>query len=160
MIHHMSIDAHNPLRVASALAEIWHGKVYKFLISGSYLVMPFDSHGTHIVVLQKGDGWVPGSDTESALIRQVQASNLVSMHAAISVPTTPEQIEQIGQREGWRVLARLQGEGAPFSVIEVWVENRILFEFLSPEFVPQYLQTMQPEAIAQILGQPIEPVLV
>jgi hypothetical protein len=160
MIHHISIDAHNPFQVASALAEIWHGKVYQFFAPGSYLVMPFDNHGTHIVVLQKDDGWVPGSDTESALIRQIQPSNLMSMHAAISVPTTPEQIEQIGQREGWRVLPRYQGEGAPFSVIEVWVENRILFEFLPPEFVPQYLQTMQPEAIAQILGQPIEPVLV
>jgi hypothetical protein len=36
-----------------------------------------------------------------------------------------------------------------------WVENRILFEFLPSEFVSQYLQTMQPKAIAQILGQPI-----
>jgi hypothetical protein len=160
MIHHISIDAHNPLQVASALAEIWHSKAYKFLAPGSYLVMPFDPHGTHIVVLQKDDGWIPGSDAESALIRQNQPSNFVSMHAAISVPTPPEQIEQIGQREGWRVLTRLQGANAPFSVIEFWVENRILFEFLPSEFVHQYLQTMQPEAIAQILGQPIEPVLV
>jgi hypothetical protein len=157
MIHHISIDAHNPFQVASALAEVWQGKVYKFLAPGSYLVMHFDNHGTHIVVLQKDDGWIPGSDAESALIRQTQPNHFVSMHAAISVPTSPEQIEQIGQREGWRVLPRYQ---APFSVIEFWVENRILFEFLPPKFIPQYLQTMQPEAIAQILGQPIEPVLV
>jgi hypothetical protein len=32
----------------------------------------------------------------------------------------------------------------------------ILFEFLPPEFESQYLQTMQPEKIAQILGEPIQ----
>jgi hypothetical protein len=40
------------------------------------------------------------------------------------------------------------------------VENRILFEFLPPEFVPQYLQTMRLEVIEQMMGQPIEPVAV
>jgi hypothetical protein len=79
---------------------------------------------------------------------------LVAIHAAISVSTTQQQIEQIGQREGWRVLTRKQGD-APFSLIEFWVENRILFEFLPPEFVPEYLQIMQTNAIEQILGQPI-----
>ena len=155
MIHHISIDAHNPLRVANVLAEILAGKVYKFLIPGSYLVIPFDRYGTHIVVFKEGDVWASGNDTESAKVLQTEPTNLVSMHAAISVPTPCRQIEQIGQREGWRVLTRKRGDNVPFSAIEFWVENRILFEFLPPEFVPQYLQTMQPEAIAQILGQPI-----
>jgi hypothetical protein len=56
--------------------------------------------------------------------------------------------------------ARKQGDVVLFSVIEFWVENRILFEFLPPEFVPQYLQTMQLEVIEQMMGQPIEPVAV
>jgi hypothetical protein len=160
MIHHISIDAHNPLRVASALAEILNGKVYKFLIPGGYLVMPYDHNGTHIVVLKKGDVWAPGADIESAKIRQTAPANYVSSHVAISVPTTLQQIEQIGQREGWRVLTRKQGDTVPFSAIEFWVENRILFEFFLPEFLPQYLQTMQPEAIEQMMGQPIQPVSV
>ena len=155
MIHHISIDAHNPLGVANVLAEILAGKVYKFLIPGSYLVIPFDHYGTHIVVFKEGNVWVLGNDTESAKVMPTEPSNLVSMHAAISVPTPCQQIEQIGQREGWRVLTRKRGDNVPFSAIEFWVENRILFEFLPPEFVSQYLQTMQPEAIAQILGQPI-----
>ncbi len=155
MIHHISIDAHNPLGVANVLAEVLNGKVYKFFPPGSYLVIPFDHYGTHIVVLKEGNVWVLGNDTESAKVMPTEPTNLVSMHAAISVPTPCQQIEQIGQREGWRVLTRKQGNNVPFSAIEFWVENRILFEFLPPEFAPQYLQTMQPEAIAQILGQPI-----
>lgn len=155
MIHHISIDAHNPLQVARVLAEIMNGKVYKFLIPGSYLVMPFDNYGTHIVVFKEGDVWVPGADTEAAKIYQTTPINFVSTHAAISVPTTQQQIERIGQRQGWRVLTRDQGD-APFSAIEFWVENRLLFEFFPPEFETQYLQTMQPEMIEQLLGKPIQ----
>lgn len=156
MILHISIDAHNPLLVASALAEILHGKVYKFLIPGSYLVMPFDNYGTHIVVFKEGDVWAPGTDDKPAQVFQTAPTKLVATHAAMAVPSTQQQIEQIGQREGWRVLTRKQGDGVPFSAIEFWVENRILFEFFSPEFVRQYLRTMQPDAIKQILGQPIQ----
>ncbi|NJL43358.1 MAG: hypothetical protein HC935_08760, partial [Pseudanabaena sp. SU_2_4] len=82
-----------------------------------------------------------------AQVLSAEPTNLVANHTAIAVPTTQEQIEQIGQRQGWRVLTRKQGEGVPFSAVEFWVENRILFEFLPQEFVSQYLQTMQPEAI-------------
>ncbi|MBW4622108.1 MAG: hypothetical protein KME17_22490 [Cyanosarcina radialis HA8281-LM2] len=130
MIHHISIDARNPLRVARVLAEILQGKVYKFLVPGSYLAMPFDNYGTHFVVFKQGDVWTPGIDRESAKVIPTAPTNFVASHVAISVPTSQQQIEQIGQREGWRVLTRQQGE-APFSAIEFWVENRILFEFFT-----------------------------
>jgi hypothetical protein len=160
MILHISIDAHNPLQVASVLAEVLKGKIYKFFTPGSFLVIPFDSYGTHIVVFQKGDVWAPGTDAKSAQVLQTEptnlVANLVANHTAISVPTTQQQIEQIGQREGWRVLTRKREDGVPFGAIEFWVENRILFEFLPPEFAAQYLQIMEPKAIEQMLGQPIQ----
>jgi hypothetical protein len=158
MIHHISIDAQDPFRVASVLAEIWNGKVYKFLIPGSALVIPFDDCGTHIVVLQRGDVWSPGTEAEAAKIRQADTSQLASAHAAISVPIDCEHIEQIGQREGWRVLIRHKGPTVPFSAVEFWVENRVLIELFTSDFLPEYLQTMQPAVIAQIMGQPIQPV--
>jgi hypothetical protein len=160
MICHISIDAHNPLRVANALAEILNGRTYKFLIAGSYAVMPFDNYGTHIVVFQEGNVWAPGTDTEPAKVIQTATAKFASSHAAISVSTTQQQIEEIAHREGWRILIRKQGDGVPFSAIEFWVENRLLFEFFPPEFTPQYLQAMQPESIMKILGQPIQPLLV
>lgn len=155
MILHISIDAHNPLQAAVALAEVLNGKVYKFFIPGSYLVMPFDNYGTHIAVFKEGDVWVPGNDVKAAQILWAEPTKLVANHTAIAVPTTQEQIEQIGQQQGWRVLTRKQGDGVPFSAIEFWVENRILFEFFTPEFVPQYLQTMQPETIEKMFGKPV-----
>lgn len=159
MIHHISIDAENPLRVANVLAEIWQGKAYEFFYPGSYNVMPFDRYGTAIVVFPQGTGWTPGSDAQSARLIAAAPPDAspgwVALHAAISVPTTQQQIEQIGQREGWRVLTREQGDSV-FRLVEFWVENRILFELLPPGFETQYLQTMQPERIEQILGQPIQ----
>jgi hypothetical protein len=155
MIHHISIDAQEPLRVANVLAEIWQGKVYHFLIPGSALVIPFDPDGSHIVVLKRGDVWAPGPDAESAKIFQTLPTHFVSSHTAMSVPTDHEHIEKIGQREGWRVLTRKKGPIVPFGVIELWVENRVLFEFLPPKFLAEYLQTMRPGAIAQIMGEPV-----
>jgi hypothetical protein len=160
MIHHISIDAQNPLRVASVLAELWHGKTYQFLVPGSYAVLPFDNYGTHIVVFQTGDAWHPGTDHESAKVMQSTPTHFMPLHAAISIPATHEEIEHIGKREGWRTLIRRQGKGVPFSVVEFWVENRILFEFFPSEFLPEYLQTMQPNMIQKILGEAIEPALV
>jgi hypothetical protein len=156
MIHHISIDAHDPCRVAKVLAEIWQGKVYQFLIPGSYLVMPFDDHGTHIVVFKSGDVWIPGTEAEAAKVCPMPPADFVSAHVAMSVPIDHEQIEQIGQREGWRVLTRHKGDATPFSATEFWVENRFLVEFFSPEFASQYQQAMQPASIAQILSQPID----
>ncbi len=155
MIHHISIAAHNPLRVSSVLAEILNGRAYKFLIPGSYTVMPFDKYGTAIAVFAQGDVWVPGANAEPAQVIQTAPTNLVAVHAAISVPSTQQQIEQIGQREEWRILTRKQGD-APFNVIEFWLENRLLMEFLPPEFETQYLQAMQTEIIEKVLGQPIQ----
>ncbi len=162
MIRHISIDADHPLQVARVLAEIWNGKVYQFFYPGSYTVMPFDDYGTAIVVFPQGTVWQPGSDAQSAQLAAAASPDLASrdsgnalaLHAALSVPTTQQQIEQIGRREGWRVLTREQGDGA-FKLVEFWLENRILIELLPPGFETQYLQTMQPEAIEQILGQPI-----
>jgi hypothetical protein len=153
MIHHISIDAHDPLHVASVLAEIWHGKAYHFFYPGSYNVMPFDRYGTGIVVFPYGTVWTAGADAQAAQMIPSTSSDRVAIHAAISVPATQQQLEEIGQREGWRVLTREQN--SHFRLVEFWLENRILFEFLPPGFEAQYLQVMQPMRVEEILGAPI-----
>jgi hypothetical protein len=157
MIHHISIDAQNPFRVARVLAEILDGKAFKFLFPGSYTVMPFDTHGTAVVVLPQGSAFAPGTEVEVAQVKDgVSTANLVASHTAISIIKSQQQLEQIGEREGWRVLTHQQGD-APFRVIEFWVENRTLFEFLPLEFAAQYLRAMQPDVIEPILGSPLHP---
>src|SRR6476646_9958906 len=140
MIHHISIAAENPLRVATVLAEIWQGKVFKFPHPGSYVVFPFDKYGTGIEVFPLESVLVPASDTEPSKVIQIShTSSFVATHAAISVPASQEQIEQIGEREGWQVARCNRG---PFNVIEFWLENRLMLEFLTPELTAYYLQSI------------------
>jgi hypothetical protein len=42
---------------------------------------------------------------------------------------------------------------------EFWLENRLMLEFMPPEFVAEYLQLMQPHIAQQVFGQPIETAL-
>lgn len=158
MIHHISIAAESSLHVASVLAEIWNGQVFKFPYPGIYVVFPFDSYGTGIEVFPLECVIVPASDTEPSKVIQVShSSSFVATHAAISVPTSQEQIEQIGKREGWQVARCNRG---PFDVIEFWLENRLMLEFLTPELTSQYLQSIQPQIAEQVFGQPIEAIAV
>ena len=153
MIHHISIAAENPLHVADVLAEIWNSKVFKFPYPGSYVVFPFDNYGTGIEVFPLECVMVPASDTEPSKVIQIShASSFVATHAAISVPASQEELEQIGKREGWQVARCNRGL---FDVIEFWLENRLLLEFLPPDLATQYLQSIQPQIAEQVFGEPI-----
>jgi hypothetical protein len=160
MIHHISIAAKNPLRVASVLAEIWKGKVFEFFpIPGSYIVIPCDQYGSAIEVYPMGTELVPDFDEASEPFTQgPKSSGFVATHAAISVPTSQERIERIGAREGWRVVLCNPG---PFKIIKFWVENWLMLEFLTPEIVTEYLEfATRPQIVEQVFGPPVQTELV
>lgn len=156
MIHHISISVENPLRVASVLAEIMNGKAYRFPPSpGSYIAMPFDNYGTAIALLPLEVVLAPGNTQSQPDVQFVQTERqplLTSVHAAISVPTSQAQIEKIGEREGWQTTLCNHGG---FHVVEFWVENRLLLEFLPPELVDEYLGFAQSKAAEEFLGEPV-----
>ena len=152
MIHHISIPAQNPLHVAEVLAEIWHGKVAPFPPHpGSYIVCPGDEYGTMIEIYPLGTELMPGNDNEQVGFSQnALPSQFMATHAAISVPMSQEEIEQIGIREGWRVLRC--NRDSFFDVIEFWVENTLMLELLPPAFTRQYLMFMQPQNLEQFFA--------
>ncbi|MER3478669.1 MAG: hypothetical protein C4287_22150, partial [Leptolyngbya sp. ERB_1_2] len=74
-----------------------------------------------------------------------------AFHAAFSVSTSEEQIHQVAKREGWTVeTCDRQGF---FKVIEVWIENQQLLEFLPPTFAAQYLAFTNPHSLKQFLSR-------
>ena len=75
-----------------------------------------------------------------------------AFHAAISVSTPEATIHEIAAREGWHCATcdRMNH----FSIIEVWVENHQLLEFLPPNFAAQYIDFMQPQSLQQFLALP------
>lgn len=153
MIHHISIAAENPLRVAQVLAEIFQGQVAPFPPHpGSYMVLALDEQGTMIEVYPDQTELLPGSGQDGLEFSQnLFAPSYSATHAAISVPTEQAEIEQIAEREGWRAV-RCSREDL-FEVIEFWVENRLLLEFLTPSMAPRYIAFMNPVSFQQNLQE-------
>lgn len=171
MLHHISIAAQNPAHVAQVLAEVFHGQAAPFPFHpGSFIAIALDEFGTMIEVHPAGTELVPGSSAAAdgeilapgsdavVEVKSHSTPTYSAVHAAISVPASREEIEQIAQREGWRSVYCTRGE-AFFDVIEFWVENTLLLEFLTSEMAPKYTTFMQPENLAQLLATPApEPV--
>lgn len=151
MIHHLSIAAKNPLHVAQVLAEIWQGQVAPFPPHpGSFMVIAMDEFGTMIEVYPAGTTLIPGS-AEVKFAHQPTPAPYHATHAAVSVPSSREEIEQIAAREGWQV--RYCSREGFFEVIEFWVENTMLIELLTPAMATRYLTFMQPANLAQFFAE-------
>lgn len=138
MIHHISISAKNTRKAADVLAEVIGGQVVPAppeFPSDCWFVLAGDAHGTFIEVMPYGTELQPGDGLPN-FVPTEPASPYSASHALISVTATCDQIVQIGTREGWKTERCNRG---PFDLIEFWVENRILFEFTTPEMTAQYI---------------------
>jgi hypothetical protein len=151
MIHHISIAANQPQHVAQVLAELCQGQAADFPYHpGCYIVLPLDLHGTMIEVLTPGSEFTPLTNDGDGLHQNPHPSKYNAFHAAISVPTSESQIYEIAKREDWHV--QTCDRKGYFSVIEVWIENQQLLEFLPPNFTTQYLAFMQPQSLIEFMS--------
>lgn len=160
MLHHFSIAAENPARVAQALAELLQGEVAPFPPHpGSFMALALDDYGTMIEVYPAETELMPGFGSEQVTFSSnAFASPFSSTHVAISVPTSQEQIERIAAREGWRAVRCNRDDY--FDVIEVWVENKLMLEFLPPALAARYVAFMQPQNLQKVLAEMKEAVAV
>ncbi|MCF4967290.1 hypothetical protein [Nostoc sp. CMAA1605] len=152
MIHHFSIAAENPQRAATVLAEVLNGQAFPFFPNpGSYMVFPLDEHGTGIEVYPIETELKPGEDeAQCTFAKSPHVSRYTATHAAVSVTTTQEKIEEVGRREGWRVVRC--NRDSFFDVMEFWLENRVMIELLTPEMAAQYLAVTKPENLQQMFA--------
>jgi hypothetical protein len=153
MIHHFSLSARDPEQVAGVLAEVTGGRVFDFApFPGSRIVVVGDAHGTAIEVYPFGLELEPGEG--SAPVRSVSnpaPSEFTATHAAISVALDEAAIHRIAQRENWR--AATCARSAAFQVVEFWLENRVMIEFLTPAMASDYLRAITPANLDQALLQ-------
>lgn len=153
MIHHLSIAAHHPKHVAQVLAELFQGEVVPFpdaKYPNSYVALTLDDYGTVVDVHPFTTELTPGTenDTMFQCKHNLDASPYTTTHAAISIPIAEEQIQAIATREGWQIRHR---KGF-FEVIELWLENRVLVELLTPAIAPDYLAFMEPQRLKQFFA--------
>jgi hypothetical protein len=150
MIHHISISAQDPERVARVIAELWQAEALPFPpFPGAYIVVRNDGHGTAIEVSPLGLELRPGEGDQEVQPRMNDRfSPYTATHAAISVEINEERIREIAAREGWRVGTF--DRGGAFRLIEFWVEDRFMLELLTPAMARRYLDVMTPEGYAEI----------
>ncbi len=144
MIHHFSIAARDPEHAAAVLAEVIGGRSFPFWpFSGSHIAIAGDAHGTAIEVYPLGTELLPGGRSEPVhAVTNAQHPNFTATHAAISVAHDEARIKDIAANEEWRAITCDRGD---FKVIEFWVENRVMIEFLTPEMARDYLRAINPE---------------
>jgi hypothetical protein len=151
MIHHFSIAARDPRRVAGVVAELWRGRAQPFppVAEGSWVAIAGDARNSTIEVypfgceLQTAEG-----DADARAVTNPQPSPFTATHAAVASPLTEAEVLAIAAREGWE--AKYRKRGGLFGVIEFWLENRVLIEVLTAEMQAEYVSI-------QIPGGPARP---
>jgi hypothetical protein len=145
MIHHVSIPARDPEKVATALAELMQGRIYPFppaWCSNAYQVVSGDSHGSMIEIYPEGY-WLEPTDR---IFRETTPAPFHPFHMLVSLPVEGAEIERVAAREGWRnEFTPVGTPGLPpvFHCYRTWVENRVLFEFVPKSMAHEYESYMQ-----------------
>ncbi len=134
MIHHLSIAAREPERVAGVLAELMGGVAVPD--AGNFFVWQLDEHGSGVEVYPAGTELQPGGATGGRFVVKETGRGFGPTHFALSVAADAETVETVARREGWQCFRCDRG---PFHVIEVWVENETMVEILPPEYAREYL---------------------
>ena len=154
MIHHVSIPAREPQRVAEVLAELMNGRCVPFgPLEGAFMAMSGDAHGSMIEVYPERATLEIPQDGEQVTFGEHAPPHAWPFHVLLSVPRSREEIEAVGARAGWRT--KTFGRGVPgkppaFHVIELWIENRLMIEVASPEMAEEYVACLNNPAAARI----------
>jgi hypothetical protein len=156
MIHHVSIPAREPERVARVLAELLGGYAGPFIgpMPGAWVAYAEDGVGTGIEVYTEDTLIVPGEGDTLGCARPGAAPAAVAFHALISVKATRADIERIGAREGWRTLHFWRGPPGLqlFELYEFWVENRVMLELATEDMIGGYVQIANGPAQRRLLA--------
>ena len=155
MIHHVSIPAREPERVAQVLAELMGGKCHPFgPLEGAYMAASGDQHGSMIEVYpDRATLDIPNRDDQVVFGTNDAPPHAWPFHALLSVPLETEEVERIGAREGWRAKTfgrGMQGQKPFFQVIEFWLENRLMIEVATPKMIREYKKFLKNAQVSQM----------
>jgi hypothetical protein len=157
MIHHASIAVNDPEHVAHVLAELLGGYAGPFIgpIPGAWVAYAEDDHGTGIELYPRKTSFLPGKGNDMGVIAQDETPEHVPFHVLLSVKVDRATIESIGAREGWRTVHMWRGPSPDrplFELYEFWIENRIMFELVTPDMIPAYARLTNRAAQQKILA--------
>jgi catechol 2,3-dioxygenase-like lactoylglutathione lyase family enzyme len=143
-LHHFTMPATDPARVAAVLAELLGGRVIPLPHpAGNFLVYAGDADGSAIEV------W-PAATRGGVGDHELTTSDLPlpeawPHHAYVtSDAADTDTIVRIFAREGWRAeLVRNGPPQAGFSLVRGWIENQIVIELGGRDMREQYERFFQ-----------------
>jgi hypothetical protein len=139
MIFHLSVPARDPASFAGILARLVAGRDFPFHpVDGARIVLFGDKHGSAVEVYPETVELTKGANAVQ-FGRIKPARSHFSTHAAIATPLSEADILAICNEVGWTARSCDRG---PFELIEVWAEDRFLFEFLPPDAQQDYRRAM------------------
>jgi hypothetical protein len=144
-ISHVSVAVNDPERAARALAEIWRGSAYPFFpIAGAWIVFSGRDPASQIEFYPAGSELAPADDDIDYELRyRASASSFTPTHVAIKAPCDRTLVEQIAVREGWR--CRVGDRGGAFKTLDLWIDDRVLIEVMTPDLQPDFDRAMNAE---------------
>ncbi len=153
MIFHLSINAHDPAKVAAVLAELLGADDIAApsppFPPGARMVCRFDERGSMVEVAPVGHAFVPGPDGEVQFAPSETADGS-SFHGLFMAAVSEDRVHEIAAAAGWTSALT---DAGPFKVINVWLEGRQLIELTTPELVGDYLALYGPENREHLDGQ-------
>ena len=151
MLFHASLPAADPARTAAAVAELWGGTALPFPpLPGSWIVFAEDGRGTALEICPADSALVPGPTMVESGEADPKAP--IGVHVAIGVPHDADRVLAIAGRMGW--TARVCDRGGMFSVVEVWVDDRLMIEALTPQMQRDYRAQATSENWRRVFGLP------
>lgn len=152
MIVHNSIPADNPQLVAEVISTLWGGNAESFRFPpwpGAFVAIAGDDRGTTIEVYPRDQTMAPAPAWAKEMAAtpigtsEKDGPGYYAFHVAMRTPKSIDEVFAIVEPLGWRVLRASRGDF--FDVIEVWVENRLLLEVLTPEMQADYQKNVNLE---------------
>ena len=150
MLFHASIPADDPERVERVIAEVWRGDSMPFPpVPGCFVAFAGDDRGSTIEVTPRGKEGFPDK-TETGFKVNPSPSPYSEAHLLIGTPLSESEVLAVAKREGW--TARVCSRGDSNKLIEFWMENKFLLEFITASEEKRYRENTSPAKFRAAFG--------
>lgn len=153
MLLHVSIEADDPQRLATTVAELWGGEAFPYPMASDdgWIAVAGDKRGSMLEVLPRGTELRVGAGESHAIGVIGPQRRHSGTHVALETAVSDSVVTAIGVREGWLMRRAVRADGA-FSVIEAWVEGCLLLELVTPRMRAAYRESLTIEKCRQMLA--------
>lgn len=138
MLLDASIPARHPAAVAGFIAELWGTEALPLPpVPGRFVALAADGTGAGLEVHPVGVGQV--RTWHDTVTGPVPGSVATATRLAIGTALDEAEVHLAAGMRGWQSRPALRrAEGRSWPVIEVWVEERLLVEVLTPEMQAEF----------------------